>query len=48
MNAQIQAKTRIQERDLADFRRPDKKKDAGGLAELVAGDALNVLIHGST
>jgi hypothetical protein len=40
MKPQIRAKTRIRGRDWTDFRRLDKKMGTGGLARLVAGDAL--------
>jgi hypothetical protein len=40
MKAQIRAKTRIRGRDWANFHRPDEKMGAGGLAGLMAGDAL--------
>jgi hypothetical protein len=40
MKAQIRAKTRIRRHDWTDFRRPDEKMGARGLAGLVAGDAL--------
>jgi hypothetical protein len=41
MKAQIRAKTRNRGRDWAVFCHPNEKKGAGGLAGLVAGDALN-------
>jgi hypothetical protein len=45
MKAQIRAKKRNRGRDWAVFRRPDEKKGDGGLAGLVAGDALISLEH---